>query len=539
MSARLKVGIWLVITTLASSAQQSSQNRTADFDVTGKVVNSLTGEVIHNAFVQLASVARRAEVQHLETGSDGVFFFHHLAAGKYNLIGQARGFPAQSLDQHENFNSAIVVGPNKVSTGIVFRLLPEGSISGRVLDEHQEAVREAQVWLFEKRNDTGRRLIAPRSQMQTDDLGEYHFSHLGPGTYYLAVAGQPWYRRYMQASVRRMADGQPQADVDPALDVAYPLTYYPGATDADSAGAIALHSGDRIKADFDLVPVQSLHFTIRSPQADNAQPPMPNFRQRVFGEPLVFIQPNVVGSQGQIEISGIAPGDYALNLFHRDGDNTAAQTEDLTLQQSGELDTSGAATLEKIHGVVKFEGPRMPSNPFILLNDVRSGRSMGARIDEHGEFSVQPEQPGHLVLALANAPGYAIRNIRGTGARVSGRTVEFTGTQPLELSIEASEGVGTVNGTVMNGDTPVSGAMVVLVPRDIADNVSLFRRDQSDSDGTFTLPDIVPGLYTAIAIQNRWDIEWAQPEALRPYLSKGTPVQIEGKQQLEIKVAAQ
>jgi hypothetical protein len=91
----------------------------------------------------------------------------------------------------------------------------------------------------------------------------------------------------------------------------------------------------------------------------------------------------------------------------------------------------------------------------------------------------------------------------------------------------------------MNGDTPVSGAMVVLVPRDITDNVSLFRRDQSDSDGTFTLPDIVPGLYTAIAIQNRWDIEWAQPEALRPYLSKGTPVQIEGKQQLEIKVAAQ
>src|SRR5712671_4874129 len=156
MSARLTVALWLLTTALVASAQQLSQNGTDEFDVTGKVVNSITGQVVHSAFVQLASVARRAEAQHIETGSDGVFSFHHLARGKYNLIAQASGFPTQSFDQHDNFNSAIVVGPNKVSTGIVFRLQPEGSISGRVLDEHHEAVREAQVWLFEKRNDIGK-----------------------------------------------------------------------------------------------------------------------------------------------------------------------------------------------------------------------------------------------------------------------------------------------------------------------------------------------------------------------------------------------
>jgi hypothetical protein len=415
MSARLTTLSSLLIVTLVASAQQLSQNGTSKFEVRGTVVNSITGQAVHNAFVQLASVGRRAEVQHLETGSDGVFSFHHLAPGKYSLIGQGRGFPAQSFDQHENFSSAIVVGPNKASTGIVFRLRPEGAVSGRVLDEHHEAVREAGVWLFEKRNDTGTRLIGPRSQMQTDDLGEYHFNHLGAGTYYVAVAAQPWYRRYLHGTMHRAGDGQPQADVDPALDVAYPLTYYPGATDGDSAGAIALHAGDRVIADFDLIPVQSLHLTMRSAQADNGQPVMPNFRQRVFGEPVAFIQANVVGSQGELDISGIAPGDYALNLFHRDGNNTVAQTEDLTLQQSGELDTAAAATLEKIHGVVRFEGSRVPPNPFIQLNDVSSGRSMGARIDEHGEFSVQPQQPGRFALALANASGYAIRNITAHG----------------------------------------------------------------------------------------------------------------------------
>jgi hypothetical protein len=81
--------------------------------------------------------------------------------------------------------------------------------------------------------------------------------------------------------------------------------------------------------------------------------------------------------------------------------------------------------------------------------------------------------------------------------------------------------------------------MVVLIPPDIDDSVSLFRRDQSDSDGTFTLREVVPGTYTAIALQNGWDMEWASPEALRPYLAKGTRVQISAKQQLDLKIASQ
>jgi hypothetical protein len=91
----------------------------------------------------------------------------------------------------------------------------------------------------------------------------------------------------------------------------------------------------------------------------------------------------------------------------------------------------------------------------------------------------------------------------------------------------------------MNGDKPLPGAMVVLVPEEISDNASLFRRDQSDSDGTFTLTDVVPGRYTAIAIRNGWDLEWGSPDVLRPYLAHGTPVQIGGKQTLDIKVAVQ
>jgi hypothetical protein len=81
--------------------------------------------------------------------------------------------------------------------------------------------------------------------------------------------------------------------------------------------------------------------------------------------------------------------------------------------------------------------------------------------------------------------------------------------------------------------------MVVLVPANPADNYSLFRRDQSDSDGSFTLRDVVPGNYTAIAIENGWEIPWADPNALRPYLAKGTPVRVQGNGEYQIEVAAQ
>ncbi|HVH87885.1 MAG TPA: carboxypeptidase regulatory-like domain-containing protein, partial [Terriglobales bacterium] len=493
---------WILVVVLTAAAQQPARNPRGEFEVSGRLVNALTGEAVHNAFVQLSPVAQPGQTARSEVSTDGSFAFHNLLPGKYALMAQGRGFTPQMFEQHENFSTAIVVGADKISTDLVFRLHPQSSISGRVLDEHNEPVREAHVMLFYRNNDLGRRTIETRGQMQTDDRGEYHFDALGPGTYYLALSAQPWYRRYLQQVPRHGGGPQPQAEVDSALDVAYPLTYYPSTTDADSASAILLRPGDRISADFNLTPVPSLHLTFRNSNPDGTRPDQPNFQQVAFGEPVGFFQPSVISGQNEIEVSGIAPGDYALNVFHADGKQTSTRTRNLTLQQSGELDPSSGESLEHIHGVVKFEGDRPPADTFLQLRDLSSGRSLGARLDDQGEFTIQPEHAGRYVIALFNAQGYAIRSISATGGRVSGRTVEFTGSQPLELTIGAAQGVGTVNGMVMNGDKGRSGAMVVLVPQDVADNASLFRRDQSDSDGTFTLHDVVPGRYTAIAIQN-------------------------------------
>jgi len=48
-------------------------------------------------------------------------------------------------------------------------------------------------------------------------------------------------------------------------------------------------------------------------------------------------------------------------------------------------------------------------------------------------------------------------------------------------------------------------------PQDPSLNRGLFRRDQSDSDGSFSLRDAAPGKYTVVAIEDGWELEWAAP----------------------------
>ena len=83
-----------------------------------------------------------------------------------------------------------------------------------------------------------------------------------------------------------------------------------------------------------------------------------------------------------------------------------------------------------------------------------------------------------------------------------------------------------MEGFVKNDGKPVPGVMVVLVPIGRNDDIELFRRDQSDLDGSFALPSVIPGRYIAIAIEDGWTLEWGKSEVLTQYLAKGVPVMV-------------
>jgi hypothetical protein len=61
----------------------------------------------------------------------------------------------------------------------------------------------------------------------------------------------------------------------------------------------------------------------------------------------------------------------------------------------------------------------------------------------------------------------------------------------------------------------------VLVPENPDANHELFRRDQSDLDGTFTFHSVIPGTYTVIAIGNGWDLDWSKTAVISRYIAHG------------------
>jgi hypothetical protein len=77
----------------------------------------------------------------------------------------------------------------------------------------------------------------------------------------------------------------------------------------------------------------------------------------------------------------------------------------------------------------------------------------------------------------------------------------------------------------MRDGKPAAGVMILLVPNPAAER-EMFRRDQSDSDGSFQMSRVVPGQYTAVAIEDGWTLDWARPEVIARYLAGGQKVTV-------------
>jgi hypothetical protein len=99
----------------------------------------------------------------------------------------------------------------------------------------------------------------------------------------------------------------------------------------------------------------------------------------------------------------------------------------------------------------------------------------------------------------------------------------------MSLSLTLTSGSGRVEGIAKRDGKGIAGAMVVLVPKHPDANLDLFRRDQSDLDGTFVLQGVVPGAYTVIAIADGWDLDWSRPGVLAKYIGHGQTIVVPGQ----------
>lgn len=530
-------------------AQQSpaSSKSHATFQIAGTVVNDITGQPLSGIEVAIGKAEDGNAAQTQITGADGHFDFENLSAHKYWLAAQGRGFFPQRFDQHEEFSTAIAVGPNLEPQRLIFRMQPDASLTGSVIDDQNEAVRGAQITLFRDGIQNGINSIELASQAMTDERGLYHFSHQRPDTYYVAVEAQPWYAENSFQSGTASSEGGMTAASETArseLDVTYPVTFYSGVTDPNAATAVVLKPGERSVADITLSPVPALHLRISG--VDASQGFSATLKQRSFGDnPLAIPLRFSTAGKNEIDIDGVPPGDFDLTV-ETGSNNRMIREKQMSIAADAETDLSDTIAAATVSGVVQFaSGKPLPEGAYVQFVGRTARQTFGTRVSSQGEFQASDEQvrAGNYdiyVFDPSNTPSNeVVRSISATGAKVRGHQVEIIPGASARLTITVSQGSGRVDGTVVRDGTAFAGAMVILVPNDIEHNASLVRRDQSDSDGTFSLYNVLPGKYTVVALANSWNLEWMTPNILQPYLQRGETVEVIAHGRYTLKINAQ
>ena len=510
----------------AATAQISDQTQSFSnpYRIAGMVMSKLDGHPLTRARVTLRDTKNPQKLQAVITAEDGRFAFSSVPAGKFSLTGSKRGFLGAAYDQHDQYSTAIVTGAGLDTENLVLKLSPEAMISGKVLDESGEPVRQASVHLYQNDHLEGVDQIREVSRAQTNDLGAYEVPRLRPGTYYVSADATPWYAVHPPLQDANTGGGTKRTGtVDRSLDVAYPITYYPDVTDSDDATPIPLRGGENIEIDIHLNPVPALRLLFQVPGDKQHGYSFPQLEQHSFeGTSLRnYSSHGVMVSPGVFEVSGIPAGRYDIRLARGAVGSSLMSNVDLT-SENQEVDTSSAEPLSDVKVSVRMPGESKPAQMQIALVSKSSRGGGGGILDANGDAVIQQVASGRYeVFLFGRGKAYAITQISAEGAEISGHTVTIAAGSSPTISLAASEGSVTVEGTAMRDGKPFAGAMVVLVPKNVEGNRDLFRRDQSDLDGTFTLRNVTPGAYTLVAIENGWDLDWSQPGVIAVYAKHG------------------
>lgn len=171
----------------------------------------------------------------------------------------------------------------------------------------------------------------------------------------------------------------------------------------------------------------------------------------------------------------------------------------------------------------------------------REGMQGVRTLDDDGRASIAALQPGQYQVLVTKGLPLTVLSMTVQGATQSGGVVNIPETGDVSLTIVADAAAARdVRGRVVRGEKPEGGLLAMLVPSKNPENVTLYRFDQSDSDGTFTWRAVPPGEYLMFALETGEPEDYASAEAMRGLAAKGQTITITGdaKQTAVVRVTA-
>jgi hypothetical protein len=532
------LGPLCVATLLSAAPSVAAQQSQHGYRIAGVVVDSATGAPVPHAEVLILLWGEDTKAI---AGDDGRFVFQGLAPAKYPLSATAHGYVREGYQQHGGYTTGIAVGDGLDSEHLVFRLHRQAVITGRVTDEYGEPLRQAQIILLTFENGAGSRTPPDQGRTTTDDLGEYRFPHLLPGKYYVAVSARPWYAQTELISATNRNNPSSKLEANPLLDVVYPVTFSPNATDGRAAEELLLSAGETKQADIHVQAVPSIHLRLTNLPTDENASISFSASESLFGSLDEAV--NIVSGQiapGEYEVAGLPPGDVALEVMQNGSQSNISRTIRTNLRESDSLDIAGKGATANVTGrVILHDQDEYPEQGQVSLRN-ENNQNASTALQKDGTFSFPAVQSDTYKVFVSFPDGDEyIENLSATGAATHGREVTISGAGDVQLLITAGQAEGELTGVAKLDGKPTSGVMVLLVPENGENLEENSHLDQSDSDGTFTLAEIPPGKYKLMAIEDGWELERTNWSALQPYLEKGQPLEFSGNEKKNVVVQIQ
>jgi hypothetical protein len=497
----------------------------------GQVVNSVTGQPIARALVQLGG--RDATL----TDHEGRFEFDNLDLNSGSALVTKPGYFFQDNE-----------GISQGQSSITLQLIPEAILFGTITDATGQPIQDLTVQLKMLQVSQGLRHWQSMQSTTTNAEGEFRFAELQAGKYSLATGFK--------------IEGLPEA----ASSVAFlPVAYPPLGGDAVN-GALTLSPGDHIEANIiptvgKLYPVtgqvngrfaMGVGFEFETKDGESVSPsvrfyPTGAFRMMLPSGAYRFKAHSNVGREqflgtGEITV-GQAPLDgVSINLGPQI--TLPLEVEYQAVSTDTQKASSGGPPSPNLF--LQEDDPASPMRTFPAQPPQGSARNVAP--DPGGPLVFQNVEPGHYALQAQSPPPWYLASAScGNVDLTRDSLVISAGSSACVLRVVLRDDCASLkySVTVSDSNGPNIRGIVVAIPlgnraESITTNSfsSQGMTASSPLEGSFEC--LAPGRYLLLALQHQQEVPYRDAEALQRYTSLGQEVTLarSGKSEVQLQLAA-
>jgi len=499
--------------------------------IEGTVVNAVTGEPVKK--VRLFLQPRSGTPYATTTDSAGHFLIDEVDAGRYSLTASRSGFPDQSYSPHggtREHGSILELASGQDLKEIVFKLVPNAVINGRILDEDGDPLSNISVACWRLAYSGGKRQFWDGGGAETNELGEFQLVVEWARKCLIRVTPPPL-ERYQALEERPVAAARAKAR---AAVERYVPTFYPNAINPDRASILDVPAGALISG-INITLVRTRTAQIKGHVTRPADCPGQTNVELDAGNWSIGFAADL---QGRFQMNDIPPGPYSLEARCIVKEKSYAAR--LAIEVRDENIEGIELTLQPIpgiHGRVILDDNLKGVKPQLAIHSIYTPVMLDLKNDL--TFNLDLLHLGSYDFRTKDSPeNVYIKSVHMGDRDITDAGLDLApGVPPEPLTIVLSPNAGIIEGSVKNAkDEPAPDALITLIP-DVA-ALRRYKTATTDQNGHFTIKGVIPGDYKIYAWEEMEEDAYEDPDFMKPHEADGQALSIKesGHETVQLKL---